>query len=221
MPTPKPQGRRDRKRLQTMEHLARTAGALFDRHGYEAVTMEQIAAAADLSKGTLYNHFAIKEAVLAHWLHLELATNLAKLHGQLAARPGFAQGALHVLHHSADWCEAHPHYLGPYLRFRFLGIGTGPSPSRDSEQISDIADTFGWLIRRGQASGEIREDLDPARLTVAFHHLYLGAMLRWLAAPRLKLRKEFASLIDLFLHGAATSAKSVSGAGPHPRKKRA
>lgn len=221
MSPPKPQGRRDRKRLQTMEHLARTAAALFDRHGYEAVTMEQIAAAADLSKGTLYNHFPVKEAVLAHWLHLELATNLAKLHDQLAARPGFVQGALHVLHHSADWCEAHPHYLGPYLRFRFLGIGAGPSPSRDSEQLSDIADTFGWLIRRGQASGELREDLDPAQLTVAFHHLYLGTMLRWLATPRLKLRKEFASVVDLFLHGAATSARSTSGAAPRPRKKRA
>jgi TetR/AcrR family transcriptional regulator, regulator of autoinduction and epiphytic fitness len=49
---------------------------------------------------------------------------------------------------------------------------------RDSEQLSDIAGTFGWLIKRGQASGEIRDDLDPARLAIAFHFLYLGALLR-------------------------------------------
>jgi TetR/AcrR family transcriptional regulator, regulator of autoinduction and epiphytic fitness len=214
MPTTKPLGRRDRKRLQTLEHLARTAAALFEAHGYEAVTMEQIADAADVAKGTLYNHFPVKEAVLAHWLHLELAEDLAMLRDQLETRQGFAEGALHVLDHSANWCETHPDYLAPYLRFRFLGISTEPSPSRDSEQLSDIADTFDWLIRRGQMSGEIRDDLDPARLAIAFHHLYLGAMLRWLVDPRLKLRKEFAAALALFLHGAAVPVK----ASPKPKE---
>jgi len=168
--------------------------------------MEQIAAEADVAKGTLYNHFPVKEAVLAHWLHLELAANLTMLHKQLATRPGFADAALHVLNHSAQWCEAHPEYLAPYLRFRFLAIGAEPSFSRDSERLSDIADTFGWLIRRGQDTGELRGDLDSTRLTVAFHHLYLGAMLRWIADPRVKLRREFAAAIELFLHGAAAPA---------------
>ncbi|WP_244106321.1 TetR/AcrR family transcriptional regulator [Paraburkholderia phenazinium] len=204
-----------------MEQLARTAAALFEAHGYEAVTMEQIAATADVAKGTLYNHFPVKEAVLAHWLHLELATNLAMLHDQLETRTGFAEGARFVLDHSADWCETHPDYLAPYLRFRFLGIGIGTelSSSRDSEQLSDIADTFGWLIRRGQTSGEIRDDLDPGRLAIAFHHLYLGSMLRWLADPRLKLRKEFAATVELFLHGAAVPAHVSPKTSPKPRKR--
>jgi TetR/AcrR family transcriptional regulator, regulator of autoinduction and epiphytic fitness len=206
-----------------MEHLARTAAALFEAHGYEPVTMEQIAATADVAKGTLYNHFPVKEAVLAHWLHLELAANLAVLHAKLETTPGFAAGARLVLDHSASWCEAHPDYLAPYLRFRFLGIGTEPSPSRDSEQLSDIADTFAWLVRRAQVQGEIRADLDPARLALSFHHLYLGAMLRWLAEPRLKLRKEFTAAIDLFLRGAASVVGSPSvaatKAAPKSRKR--
>lgn len=219
MPTPPPSGRRDRKRLQTMAHLARTAADLFEAHGYEAVTMELIAAAADVAKGTLYNHFPVKEAVLAHWLHMELATNLAMLHEALQTRPGFAEGARFVLDHSANWCETHPDYLAPYLRFRFLGIGAVPSASHDSEQLSDIVDTFGWLIRRGQASGDIRDDLDAERLAIAFHHLYLGAMLRWLADPSLRLREEFNATVELFLHGAASPASAPAKASPKPRKK--
>jgi TetR/AcrR family transcriptional regulator, regulator of autoinduction and epiphytic fitness len=194
-----------------MEHLARTAASLFEAHGYDPVTMEQIAATADVAKGTLYNHFSVKEAVLAHWLHLELAENLSVLQTKLATTPGFAAGARIVLDHSARWCEAHPDYLAPYLRFRFLGIGAEPSPSRDSEQLSNIADTFTWLVRRAQEAGEIRAELDPARLAISFHHLYLGAMLRWLAEPRLKLRKEFSAVVDLFLHGAASPGKTAPG----------
>lgn len=71
--------------------------------------------------------------------------------------------------------------------------------------------------------GELRDDLDPARLALSFHHLYLGAMLRWHAEPRLKLRKEFAAAVDLFLHGAAIPAQAVrkapTNAAPKSRKK--
>jgi hypothetical protein len=75
-------------------------------------------------------------------LNLELATKLAMLLDQLETRPGFAEGALHLPGHSANWCGTHPDCLAPCLRFRFLGIGTEPSPSRDSGQLSDIAGTF-------------------------------------------------------------------------------
>ena len=220
MPISKPPGRRDRKRLQTLEHLACTAGELFEVHGYEAVTMEQIAVAADVAKGTLYNHFPVKEAVLAHWLHLDMAANLAVLHRQIEKKRGFVAGLTFLLQHSADWCEAHPDYLAPYLRHRFLGIGVEPSPSRDSEELSDIVDTFAWLVRRGQEAGEIRADVDARRLALAFHHLYLAAMLQWLAAPRLKLRKEFAAAIELFLHGAAAPAAATRPARKTPSRKK-
>jgi hypothetical protein len=44
-------------------------------------------------------------------------------------------------------------------------------------------------------------------------------MLRWLADPRLKLRKEFAAAVDLFLHGAAAPAKASPKTSPKPKKK--
>lgn len=195
--------RRGRKRLQTLERRARTAAALFETHGYDTVTMEQIAAAGDVAKGTLYNHF-------------HAFGNVAR---PVGARPGFAEGALYLLNHSANWCATHPHYLAPYLRFRLLGIGTERSPSSDVERLSDIADTFAWRVRCGQTSGEIRAGLDPARLTIAFHHVYLTAMLRWLAGPRLKLRREFAAAAELFLHGADVPANGSPKTSPEPRKK--
>jgi hypothetical protein len=58
-----------------------------------------------------------------------------------------------------------------------------------------------------------------ARLAISFHHLYLGAMLRWLAEPRLKLRKEFAAAVDLFLHGAAPPVSADAKPALKSRKK--
>jgi AcrR family transcriptional regulator len=44
------------------------AMALFSRDDWPSVSMDQIAAAADVSKGTLYNHFASKDDIYARLL---------------------------------------------------------------------------------------------------------------------------------------------------------
>lgn len=55
------EGRRERKKRLTAERIALAAGTLFGRRGYEAVSVAEIAEAADVSEQTVYNHFATKE----------------------------------------------------------------------------------------------------------------------------------------------------------------
>jgi AcrR family transcriptional regulator len=59
--TPAPTGLRERKKAQTRAAIQRHALRLFQDHGYAATTMEQIAAAADVSPSTLYRYFPTKE----------------------------------------------------------------------------------------------------------------------------------------------------------------
>ncbi|MBN3565902.1 TetR/AcrR family transcriptional regulator [Burkholderia cenocepacia] len=200
IPTDDP-GRRTRKRIQMLAHLAATSARLFDAHGYEAVTMEQIAAEADVAKRTLYNHFPTKEAVLAHWLEGELARDLAHLQRDVARRKTFASRMGCVLDASAAWCEHHPAYLLAYLRHRFLSIGAA-EPERAGENSSEIARVWQQLIAAGQQSGELNAALRADQLATWFHHLYLAAMLRWLTVPGLSLKREFQSVAKLFVEGA-------------------
>ncbi|UTV58233.1 TetR/AcrR family transcriptional regulator [Burkholderia arboris] len=194
-------GRRARKRIQMLAHLAATAARLFDAHGYEAVTMEQIAAEADVAKRTLYNHFPMKEAVLAHWLEGELARDLAHLQHDVARRKTFASRIGCVLDASAAWCEQHPAYLLAYLRHRLMSIGA-VEPDRSGQNGSDIALVWQQLIVAGQQAGELNGTLQADQLATWFHHLYLAAMLRWLTVPGLSLKREFQSVAKLFIEGA-------------------
>ncbi|MGB3277514.1 MAG: TetR/AcrR family transcriptional regulator [Castellaniella sp.] len=201
-PSPDEPGRRERKRKQTLEHLARTAATLFESLSYESVTMERIAEEADVAKRTLYNHFPTKEAVLAYWIDAELKRDLAGLLDRIAQCNTFRTRIECVLHASADWCEQHPQHLMAYLRHRLLSVGaTGAQDTRSDS--SDIALAWQQLIAAGQQSGELSSASPAEQLATWFHHLYLGALLRWLNTPGLSLEGEFRSITTLFIEGAA------------------
>jgi AcrR family transcriptional regulator len=200
-------GRRARKRTQMLGHLAGTATRLFDSHGYEPVTMEQIARKADVAKRTLYNHFPTKEAVLAHWIEAELDRDLAHLQAGMAKCTTFVSRVTFLLNASADWCSQHPAYLTAYLRHRFLSIGIAEADSGKSNGTG-IALAWQQLIGEGQRAGELSRALPADQLATWFHHLYLAALLRWLTVPGLTLRKEFRAMIRLFVGGAGAKTKT-------------
>lgn len=185
-------GRRERKRVQTLDHLAATAFALFEADGFDAVTMEQIAAAADVAKGTLYNHFPVKEALLAHQFRKEFADGMAELRERILEEPTFAGRMGISLAASAEWCRQRRPYLMPYFRYRFSGEG----------ERSGSDEAFGAIIAAAQQTNELRDDMPAAQLATLFKQLYLGALLRWLTLPDLDLDAEMAAIIDLFQNGA-------------------
>jgi len=59
-----PVGRRERKKAATRQALADAALNLFIERGYDAVTLHEIAEAADVSTTTLLKHFPSKEALV-------------------------------------------------------------------------------------------------------------------------------------------------------------
>ncbi|WP_211371028.1 TetR/AcrR family transcriptional regulator [Dechloromonas hortensis] len=192
-----PPGRRERKRQQQLDHIADTAWALFEAEGFEAVTMERIAEAADLSKVTLYRHFPVKEALLRHVFHRELRAAWPDIQPELAwAAPGRARLA-RFLELQAAWCESRRAFLLPYTRFR-LSDSRLPAEGRERSGMEAI---FSELIAQGQAAGEFRADLPVALLAMHLQFAHLATLLRCLTDDRLALADELATMLDLVCNG--------------------
>jgi AcrR family transcriptional regulator len=60
------EGLRERKKRQTREAIAEAAMQLFFAHGFDAVTVADVARAADVSEKTVFNYFAAKEDLVLH-----------------------------------------------------------------------------------------------------------------------------------------------------------
>jgi AcrR family transcriptional regulator len=57
-------GLRETKKRRTREAIAQAAADLFLEHGFESVTIDDIARAADVSRQTVFNYFPTKEQML-------------------------------------------------------------------------------------------------------------------------------------------------------------
>jgi AcrR family transcriptional regulator len=193
-----PEDRKTRKRKNTRDGIVRAAFELFERHGYEAVTMEQIATEADVARGTLYNHFPVKEAVLAHGIHAQLKSSLEPLLERVFAHSALTARLAVLLRASADWWMAHRHYAGPYIRFRFQGVRRDQAASDSSEMIN----VYARLIQEAQQTNEINIDTPPMRLARYLHYLYLCALMDWMGNADISLEDEFDNVIAFFIRGA-------------------
>jgi len=149
------------------------AARLFSTRGYHATSVQDIADAVGILKGSLYHHFESKEAIL-YRIVKEPITRLHRTVAEIAAMPGPAAAKLEraAAAHVQAFHDHYPH-LFVYLRetedvrrrFR-ASAGLGP---RDYERL------WGDIVQGGMKSGEFRADLDP---TVVVYGL-LG-MLNWL-----------------------------------------
>jgi AcrR family transcriptional regulator len=78
-----PRGLRERKKLETRLAFARAAMRLFEERGYEATSVDDIAAAANVSRRTFFRYFRSKEEVFI----VDPEGKLAALHVALAEGP--------------------------------------------------------------------------------------------------------------------------------------
>ena len=152
--------RRTRKKDRTHSEIFRAAIELFAVRGFEAVTVEQICASADVARGTFFLHFSSKAALLVEW-NRELAAELAErlrdprdsallqyrtlaeqLGEQWRRRPDATRALLHSL-------------LAP-------GADSRPSPESDLRALVER------VVQRGQERGEFRRNVSPRLAAAAF-----------------------------------------------------
>ncbi|AVZ73837.1 TetR family transcriptional regulator [Streptomyces lunaelactis] len=94
-------GLRERKKRQTYRAISDAAIALFLEKGFDAVPVAEVAAAADVSKPTLFRYFPAKEDLALH----RFADHEDEAARVVAARPA-GHSPLHALHrHFLDGLE--------------------------------------------------------------------------------------------------------------------
>jgi AcrR family transcriptional regulator len=196
--------RRERKRHEMADKLAFAAFSLFERDSFDSVTMEQIAMAADVSRGTLYNYFPIKEALLNHYFRMEFRGGVEELLSVVTQQPTLEATLLGIFDVFADWTADRRCYLPLSIAY---GINQrlldGNGSSRD-ELHALLVSIFAAAGRRG----ELAVDTDVIQLADYLQHLYLAAILRWLPTDEISPKTQLHLMVKFFVSAASAQKNS-------------
>jgi AcrR family transcriptional regulator len=167
-------GRRERKKEETKRKIFEAATKLFAHKGFEATTIDEIAAEADVSKGTFFNYFPKKEAIIRYLF--EEWTEIAE--GIVADREHsattrivemFAAGA-------ASFGEK-PELARTVARFALQEM-CSPAPEMvDTHRQHHLL--FDEVWKQGVESGEFRGDVDIVWVRSVFGAVFVGSVTWW------------------------------------------
>lgn len=195
---------RQQQKAETARRIFQAALVLFREQGYGATTVEQIAQAAGVAKGTFFTHFASKDALLDHIG----AVQMARIGARIAADPAFAgrdaRGQLQIVAATlADGLAAQPAEMRA-LTFEIMARRS--LFDIDRQGIAELDALMEGIVAAGQARGELRADAPAARLAAAVRGAYFLAVFEWVRAPEASLHALVAQYIEFALDGIAVSA---------------
>lgn len=136
---------------------------LVKRHGYRRVRLEDVAADAGVSKGTIYHYFADKDDLLTQSVAARMAERQGEIEQQIASAPGSAADRLALLLEQL-WKRWVTPQAGLWQRLLVSEIVT-EAPDVFDAWARGLVQRWGVvqrLIEEGQRTGEFRRDADAA-----------------------------------------------------------
>lgn len=112
------------KSVATRGHILATALRVFRERGLEAVTMRELAAAAEISLGSAYYYFPSKEAIIQAYYYDVQAEHARRLSAALSEHPGLQERLALAFHLKLDILQGDRKLLGAL--FRYTGEPTHP-----------------------------------------------------------------------------------------------
>lgn len=167
----------DRRIVKSKKALRSALISLMETKGFEAITVNDLCSAADLNRGTFYNHFSDKEDLLAT-LEDEVMDDISRIQsemGTLAVRDVMA------------YCVAKKPLpflitLFDYLREQGDFFHAVLGPGGDSRFGSRLRDSVCTNLIQGVLHKKYRNDPDPfVGYYLSFYaSAYLGVITRWI-----------------------------------------
>jgi TetR/AcrR family transcriptional regulator, cholesterol catabolism regulator len=189
--------RRERKKEETKERIFNAALKLFKTKGFEVTTIDDITEKADVAKGTFFNYFPKKEAVLSYlseqWLE-EAEDNVgAVLATGAPDRERIIGAFVHVARFYEEDRAFSRHVLRSWMERAY----------DESDPVCHRWHTLGVnVVKELQARGILRSDVDSARAEYLLQSVYAGTVAMWLQtepapfALRAELRERLLLVID-------------------------
>lgn len=191
---------REHQKQKRRERIFKAALALFREKGFQATTAGDIAKEARVSRGTFFNYFPYKEAVLLDYGN-QLLTRLKE---EALRRLAQGMNPLEVLQWLWDeLAEGTMREKELLLPLFYELLNPDPLRAKAASRALPLGDFLAELLSPLRVGGRLRQDLSMERIGRTLADLYFLTALRWAAyTPEKDLKEEMQKTLSLFLEGA-------------------
>ena len=205
--------RRERKKAANRERIVRAGIELFGKHGIDAVTVDRIAEAADVGKGTVYNYFQTKEEVVVAFM-VDLERRVQARLRRTIGRDGSLETVLaDFIRHQFRLKKPHHAFVRVFLARMFTESAAFLPYLVEMQKVIDppLEELFGGLQRRGV----IRQDANIPSVVQAFKTMHFGLTAVWAVEgpPFHGTEQMIDANVKLFCEGLAPRRGSARGQG--------
>jgi AcrR family transcriptional regulator len=167
--------RRQTQKQERRDKIFKTAMELFETQGFQNVTVTDIAKAAGVSRGTVFNYYPYKEAILIGYF----GDNLNRLKERLENQSHAPLEALYIIFENlASFTAENKHFIVP-LGYELLN----PDPERSKQAFLSIplAEMIYGFLTKAREHSLIRSDFSRERLSRTLANTYFLTALQWVS----------------------------------------
>ncbi|AEG61504.1 TetR/AcrR family transcriptional regulator [Desulforamulus ruminis] len=194
--------RTERKKEETRKRIIAVAMELFIKQGFEQTTVEQIAEEADLAKGTIYNHFPVKEAILCEYVQRRIKEQGPLALNELKQLPDTRSRLIAALHKTLEWMQVQLNN-DIYEKYFIYRMQTIVQSIEDKRRRSGVSHILEQIVELGKETGEIRQDVPTKVLAGYLETISSFTAIGWVTRPEcFSIYEAIDMNVDIFLSGA-------------------
>jgi AcrR family transcriptional regulator len=174
---------RERNKQRVTQRIIAAAMELFKARGCQQTTMDDIAAKAEISRGTLFNYFPSKDALLLPWGQEILQQYVQpKLTAYLETQPSTIQVLQFLFAGMSENFPASPDVIRAFMD---EALKPKNKPHMELARTGTLG-IIAQVLRYGQARGEVRTDIPLETMANYVGALQAGLLFRLLESTQLE-----------------------------------
>ena len=163
-------GSLEEHRERTREKIFAALAELLETQSFESVTFSKIAAAAEVGRTAMYNHFPDRETLLVEYAIYETTDYIAQLRAGVSDSATPREAVIAYIHTQLD--------LNVSFHVPQTSGGATLSPAtaaRMRDHVVMIEDVLRTIVADGVASGDFAEDIDVGATVRIINGLLVGS----------------------------------------------
>lgn len=189
----------ERRKEETKQKIVAVAMKLFKEQGVDGTTMEQIAEEVDIAKGTLYNYFPVKEAIIDEYIKRSSREKNSERILRLTNLPDSRSRMILSFSELIQGVQEQKEIFEKYLVYQMKNTISLQNEEAEKSGIYLLADE---IIRLGQKNGEIRTDLPQGLMEDLFVFAFIEVAKQfYMGADKFNAQETIEQCVDLFING--------------------